>query len=178
MNFMCPVQEQSARCFFDQQLECIMSQPVFALYVHADLSMIENKFTEHGVQHLPIINADNHLVGVVSRRRLNKTLISRHGVDGQVIYSRRMDGRDSGSPVSCDELNRHIREEIMEQQPTVLKAESKVSEAVALMMSDKTDCIVITNILREVVGIVTRSDIIKFINRKLNEIETTLDSDA
>lgn len=98
-----------------------------------------------GCHHLPVLNADAHLIGIVSDRDCRTALNSPH-----ILRERWQD----------EELARRLEvRAIMTPAPIVIAPEAPAAQAAVLMLKNKISCL---PVMRDetLVGIVTRSDIL------------------
>jgi acetoin utilization protein AcuB len=105
---------------------------------------------EHQFKHLPVISAQNHLIGVLSDRDC------RHALNSPFILHERWQD---------EELTRTVTvRSVMTPAPIVVEPHQSADEAARLMLTHRIGCLPVM-LVESLVGIVTRSDmLIAFMN--------------
>ena len=144
----------------------IMQLRVHRLNVDDNLSRAVEMFTVHGVSHLPVVDDNNRLVGLLSHKYLYKTVSPRKFIEGEL-------DPDPGMVIEKDSyywkdmVDNYILRKIMLPNPPTLEPEDPVSAAVLLMAQRHAGCIFIINPSREVVGSLSDLDIVDFLAQSL-----------
>ena len=139
----------------DISLKEIMVTNVFSAHVNDPLSIVEKKFREHGIRHLPVVDDQKRVVGMFTQRDLLRCLSPHKTEDGYVFDKEQMD--------------RFILKYVMAKDPVVLSPDDTVAHVVDIMARDKFGCIPITDANRVLVGIVTQIDVLKCFARWLRK---------
>ena len=134
------------------KLKEIMTVKVVSIPINAPFSEVPKKFNMFNIRHLPVVDARNKLVGLMTQRDLYKIHSPRKLEDGSWYYDE-------------DELNDYILEDVMIRNPLAMNTEDCVGDALLEMVRNKYGCILIINSNQELCGIVTRVDILKMAAR-------------
>ncbi len=135
----------------DTPLKEIMVTKVITVRADEAFSHVEEKLRVNKIRHLPVVDKDNKLIGIITERDLYKAVSPRHTEDG-LVYDK-------------SQLDSFVLKRYMTENPLTLKPESPISEAVNLMATRKYGCIPIIYTDGALAGIVTQIDILKFVNR-------------
>jgi CBS domain-containing protein len=130
-----------------------MTWPVVTAGVDEHLSSIEEKFRMKGIRHLPIVDHENKVVGLVTQRDLYRILSPRLTETG-IYYDKPM-------------LDQFILKHVMTHNPLTLLPDDPLSKAVEIMARNKYGCIPIANGEGVIKGILTETDVLKFLARQL-----------
>ncbi len=131
------------------KVSAIMVSPVVTIRKSDDLHIVLDKFVTHDIRHLPVINEPGNVVGLISQRHLYKIHSPRRLEDGSWYYDK-------------DMLDTFILKNVMVPDPFLLQAENTLHEAMSAMAQSRFGCIPIVDRYRSPVGIITRSDILRF----------------
>lgn len=148
------------------KLNDIMSKPV-VIYEGAGFSMVEQKFIDHRIRHLPVVDDTNRLVGVISQRDVYRTISPRTTADDKVYYVREPIAESDDVYYDRQVLDDYILTSVMHKSPSVLGPDDSVEDAIHLMVAEKIGCVPIVNERYEPIGIVTRFDILKTLDEVL-----------
>ena len=130
------------------KLADIMSAKVISLDVNAPFSEVARKMKEYDIRHLPIINEGGNLVGLITQRMLYQIRSPRKLIDGEWYYDEEM-------------LNDIILKNVMEKDITSLSSDECMGKALIKMASTRCGCIPIVDRNNNLIGIVTRKDVLK-----------------
>lgn len=139
----------------------LMSSPVKTIQHTEPFSKAEELFVENRIRHLPVVDEDSKLIGVISQRDVYRAVAPRRFVDGTVHYREGIIV-DKDGYYEKDSLNKYILQYIMGKEPLVVTPDQPLAEAIDLMVRDKAGCVTVVNTSRHVVGIITRFDLLKF----------------
>lgn len=146
----------------------IMTHPVHVINEGADLAQVEQVFLDRRIRHLPVVDDEERIVGVITQRDLYRAVSPTRDAGGPSPL-------DSGALVEDTEhfynkqrLQDIALEQVMHQRPDVLYPEDPLGQALHLFAVRKIGCIPIISQRREVVGILTRHDVLKFFDAALN----------
>ena len=134
----------------------IMKSPVITVQLDEPFSHVEEKLRLKGIRHLPVVDHENKIVGLITQRDLYRTISPHRDEDGNAVY-------DSST------LDSFILKRIMTPNPATLTPDHKLALAVDLMATGHYGCIPIVDANKKIVGIVTETDILKFLSRLLKE---------
>ncbi len=127
-----------------------MTEKVLALRPDHDLSMLTRLMMEHNVRHVPIVDEEGDLVGLVSHRDLlRSSLIEQFEVPSMVEH------------LILEQLK--VRE-VMTCCVETVSPETDIREAAQLIWENKFGCLPVLN-GRRLVGILTESDFVRLIAR-------------
>lgn len=129
-------------------LKEIMTSPPIFVREDAPFSDVAEKIENKRIRHVPIVDKDNKLVGLMSQRDLYKIAPPHKLEDGEWFYDKEM-------------LNAVILRAVMTKNPFALKPDNTVGQAVTAMVEHKYGCIPIVDDKRTLLGIVTQIDILK-----------------
>jgi CBS-domain-containing membrane protein len=125
------------------QVKKHMSAPAITVRADSDYRMAFDVMRERGVHHLPVVDADGHLVGIVAQRDM---LIAAT--------------RHQNAPVEMAEVMR---------RPVIsTKADLQIVEAARLMMNQKIGCLPVVDAEATVLGVITESDLFEVFVRMLS----------
>ncbi len=143
-------------------LKDVMTSKIIPVYEDEELSTVEKKFIEGGLFYLPVINRSNQLVGLVSRKYLYKTHSPRRILSDEMKYTPGVI-IDGDSFYDQGALDGYILRGMMQSDPLILTPEKSLADVIKNMAQKKVGCIVIVNNKKEVLGIVTNQDVIKYL---------------
>ncbi len=126
----------------------LMTDDVKAVLDDDDLALVYDMMARGNFRHVPVVDSEDTLVGIVTHRDLLK------GALGQALEL----------PVSVQrELLRQMRvRDIMVQEPETVEPETALEEAAELMMLHKLGCLPVVEGGR-LAGIITESDFVRFV---------------
>ena len=124
----------------------LMSSEVFASNPGDTVAELRDLMYEHNVRHIPVVDTDGDLVGVVSQRDLlRNSLVEQSDVPGFLE----------------DEILRRLKvDELMVTDPESVDPESDIRRAADLMIENKYGCLPVVE-GRRLVGILTESDFVR-----------------
>ena len=126
----------------------IMVDKVIALREDDPFSHVEEKFRIFHIRHLPIVNEDHKLVGIITERDLYRISTPRKDEDGNLIYDK-------------ETLDAHILKKVMTQNPFALTPDHSVADIIFAMADQKYGSVPIVDKFNTLVGIVTQNDIFR-----------------
>lgn len=125
----------------------LMTDSVVAVGIHEDLAVLRDLMTEHNVRHIPVLDLDGELVGLVSHRDL-----LRHSVIEQ---------EDVPLHIEHAVLEKVKVWEIMISNVETVDPDMDLSEAARLMLENKYGCVPVVE-GRRLLGILTESDFVRY----------------
>lgn len=145
-----------------------MTHPVTVVCESADLSTVEQSFLKHKIRHLPVVDEEDRIVGVVSQRDLYRTISPTKDDHGPSPLTPGPLVEDGEFYYDTQRLHDFELSRVMHDRPEVLYPEDPLGKALRLFVNRKIGCIPIINPRREVVGILTRHDLLRFFDAALN----------
>jgi CBS domain-containing protein len=136
-----PQPEPTEVCFARE----IMTSPVFSVAPSATIQEITRIFTEKRFRHIPVVSPDGHLIGLVS--------------DRDVLRYRAVSGRNDAHPESKAVQTIMVRE-VLSASPS-----ARIRELAQVMLDERVGSMPIVDSADSLVGIITRSDIVRAIVR-------------
>lgn len=137
----------------DVCLKEIMASPVVTVRAGDSFSKVAEKLRAKGIRHLPVLDDHGRVVGLITQRDLYRTLSPRIAEDGFCYDPAMLDG--------------FILRRVMTPDPHTLGPEDSVAQAVGVMAMHKYGCIPVVDAEKKIVGIVTETDILKFVARTM-----------
>ena len=130
------------------RLKEIMIKNPITLNVDEPLIRVAQIFQEKDIRHLPIVNGQGILMGIISQRDLNRITSPKRAPNGDYLYD----------PA---ELTKYVLKNHTIEDVIALSPEDVLEKAVELMSANKLGCIPVIDHERKVVGILTIPDILK-----------------
>ena len=149
MNKTTPVQENSSE---GEELRVpvvrdLMTKDLFTLGQDDNLKTLEDVMKWRAIRHIPVVDEENHVVGLVTHRDLLKYSIS---------------GFANVAEEEKEALNKSISvSSIMKTNIQTISPELSLQEAAKMMLKYKFGCLPITE-NDKLVGIITEADFMKF----------------
>ena len=132
----------------ETRLEEIMTRPCISLKVNENFRTVPQKFKEFNIRHLPVVDEDHKLVGLITQRDLYKIQPPRRLIDGEWHYDDEM-------------LDSFVLEHVMRKDPFSMNTKESIGEALLQMVHNKYGCIPIVDDNKILIGIITQIDILK-----------------
>jgi CBS domain-containing membrane protein len=126
----------------------LMTADVLTLTARDNLASLYDLMDSRHIRHVPVVDDDDALVGIVSDRDLLRGAL----------------GEESSLPLSVRRqmLEQLKVEEIMNTEPMTVDAEQAAREAGELMMELKVSCLPVVDGSR-LIGIITESDFVRYV---------------
>jgi acetoin utilization protein AcuB len=142
----------------------IMTSPVRTIDINEPFATAEEIFVKEGIRHLPVVDAQNKLVGILSQRDVYRAISPRRFMDDSIVYR---DGIivDKDGYYEKESLNHYILKHIMRRQPQSVTPDQLAANAVHIMNLDKVGSVPVVDSEKHVLGIVTRTDVLKFLSK-------------
>ena len=130
----------------ERQVRDLMTERVFTLRENDRLLDLEELMSSKHVRHVPIVDRDGELVGLVTHRDLARGVL----------------GRMDDLPIGVEEdiLRRRRIGEIMVTDPDTIEPDTPLREAAETMLENKIGCLPVTEGTR-LVGILTEADFVR-----------------
>ena len=124
----------------------LMTETVHTLTPKDDLASLYDLMDSRRVRHVPIVDSEGEIVGLVTDRDLSKTAL---GAVEELPLS-----------VERDILRRRRIRDIMATEPDVIEPDARLQEAAAILLENKVGCLPVVEGLR-LVGIITEADFVR-----------------
>ena len=129
-------------------LKEIMTKDPVTLNIDESFCRVAQIFQEKDIRHLPIVNSQGLILGIISQRDLNRIASPKKGPNGEYLYD----------PA---ELTKYILKQHVIQKVFSLSPEDTLEKAVEIMAEKKLGCMPITDPDGKVIGIVTVTDLLR-----------------
>lgn len=126
----------------------IMVDKVITIRVDEPFSHVEKKLNEFHIRHLPVVDKDYKLVGIITQRDLFRTCPPRKDQEGNLVYDQ-------------ETLDGYILEYVMTKNPLTLTPAHTAADALLFLVDKKFGCIPIVDKYNLLCGIVTQVDILR-----------------
>lgn len=141
----------------DILLKEIMTKPAVTVNVAERFSVVERRLREKKIRHIPVVDNDKHVVGLMSQRDLYRIAPPRKTSEGEAYDPEYLDG--------------FILSHVMTKSIQTLCEHNTLKDAVYLMVDQKLGCIPIVDKGERISGIVTKGDVLKFLSRAFRRAE-------
>lgn len=138
------------------KLKDVIAPKVIAINVDEPFSHVEEKMREFCIRHLPIVDKDNKLVGIITQRDLYRIQSPHKDEDGNWFYDKEL-------------LDTHILKYVMTPDPFTLSFDNHLSDALLHMVDRKYGCIPIVDEGKMLLGVITQIDILNIAAQILRE---------
>ena len=133
--------------------ELMVKNPA-TLDIDAPFRKVAELFLAKRIRHLPVLDKEKKLVGIISQRDLNQVAAPRRTLEGEYIYD-------------TDILDRFILQRIMVKEVAALKADDTLSKALELLIDRKIGCIPIIDHDNRVIGILSYIDVLQAVRNEI-----------
>lgn len=137
-------------------LKEIMTKDPVTLNIDESFCRVAQIFQEKDIRHLPIVNAQGLILGIISQRDLNRIASPKKGPNGEYLYD-------------PEELTKYVLKQHVIQKVSSLSPEDTLEKAVAIMAEKKLGCMPIVDPSGKVIGIVTVTDLLKLFLKTIRE---------
>lgn len=124
----------------------LMTEKVYTLKARENLETLYDLMDSRRVRHVPILDNEGELVGLVTDRDLSRTAL---GAVEELPLS-----------VERDILRRRRIRDIMVTEPDTIEADASLSDAAELLLENKVGCLPVVEGLH-LVGIITEADFVR-----------------
>jgi CBS domain-containing protein len=129
-------------------LKDIMKKPPITIRVNDPFAKTVELMGKYSIRHLPVIDSNGLLVGIISQRDVNRAASPRRAPEGKYVYD-------------TAELDKLILANVMSTQVGTLSANHTLEDAANLMAQKKYGCIPVVDENNHVIGIVSTVDIMQ-----------------
>ena len=130
------------------RMKDIMSTKLISIHTDAPFREVPRKMLEFRIRHLPVVDKNNKLVGLMTQRDLYKIQPPRRLMDGTDFYDE-------------EALNNILLPHVMIKNPFAMHPDDSIGDALLKMVHDKYGCIPVVDRQGALCGIVTQIDILK-----------------
>jgi CBS domain-containing membrane protein len=123
-----------------------MTEKVFTLRPKDDLATLYDLMDSRHVRHVPIVDAEGEIVGLVTHRDLSRSALG--PLD------------DLPLSVERDELRRRKVRDIMATEPDTIEPDAPLQDAAQMLLENKIGCVPVVEGLH-LVGILTEADFVR-----------------
>ena len=125
----------------------LMTQKVYSLTPRDDLYAAQNLMDEHNIRHLPVVDDDMDLVGLVTTRDL----------------LRAASPKDDDLPIEMRQARMHEEtvSEWMTEEVATIEPDDDLAEAAGMLLENKFGCLPVVEGSR-LTGILTEADFVRF----------------
>ena len=135
-------------------LKDVMVTKPYTLNIDDHFSTVEEYFHLYNIRHLPILDKDGILKGIITQRDLYRIRSPRKTMEeGEEVYDK-------------VDLNGFILKYVMTKDPVTLHPEDTLAEAINVMVTQKYGCIPIVNDENKLLGIVTQIDVLRAVAKE------------
>ena len=127
-----------------------MTKDVVAVQVDEPFSHVESKMRTHHIRHLPVVNEQNQVVGIITQRDFYHAYSPRKTLEGNDFFDE-------------DELDQIILKNAMTADPRTLRPNDTIAEVIKIMAEHKYGALPVVDEKKRLLGIVSQIDILKFI---------------
>lgn len=126
----------------------LMTEEVFSISAQEDLIKLNDLMEDIHSRHVPVVDEDGNVVGLVSQRDLTRSALD---LEGNLPEAQQR------------ELLKSMRvEEVMTVEPQTAEPDQNLAEAARIMLDNKLGCLpVVEN--EHLVGILTEADFVKYV---------------
>lgn len=126
----------------------LMTEQVLSIGADEDLEKLNSLMGDIHVRHVPVVDDDGEVIGIVSQRDLLRSALDTIGVLPQAEQK--------------DLLTQTTVREIMVADPETVEAIQDIDEAGQIMLDNKLGCLPVVDGTR-LIGILTEADFVKFL---------------
>jgi len=129
----------------------IMVTKLITVGIDAPFSQVWDIFSSQRIRHLPVVNQDKKLKGLITQRDFYRIVPSRKDVEGD------------GSFYVKEDLDKFILQKVMIDKVATLFPQDTLGMAINMMVQKKYGCIPIVDEKGLLLGILTQTDALKAI---------------
>jgi CBS domain-containing protein len=140
----------------------IMTTKVYSVRDNAELSEAVRIISDHNLTHLPVVDGNNKVLGILSHMYIYKTQAPRRFIEGEMTAAPDMVIDGDGFYLK-ETIDRYRIKTIMKKDPMTLGREESLALALHAMANYRIGCIPVVDERKNLVGIITNQDIISFL---------------
>jgi acetoin utilization protein AcuB len=123
----------------------VMTKNVVTIDKDADISTAQEKLSKHRIRHLPVVNENNLLIGIVTDRDIRSALPSSQSAD-----------RDSTAKIASSKV-----EEIMTKSPISISPLDTIQDALLLLQKKRFGALPVVDDQGKLIGIISTRDLLR-----------------
>jgi len=131
-------------------LKDVMINKVYTINIDEPFSRVWDIFRSLGVRHLPVVDDNGILQGIVTQRDLYRIVSPHRTMEGELVYDK-MD------------LDKHILKYVMTKEVVTLSPDDTLRAALELMINSRYGCIPVVDENKYLAGIITQIDVLKMV---------------
>ena len=135
-------------------ISSFMILPPIILNYNESFSKVEEILRTRGIKHLPILDENGRLGGLITLSDLYRTCSPRRTISGDYVYDK-------------SQLDNFILKNVMTKNPSTLKAHNTLKDVLEIMTMRGFGCLPIVDDDRRIIGIVTQTDIVRIVSSVL-----------
>lgn len=148
------------------KIDDVMFKPPISVNETDDFSIVQQKFVDHKLYYLCVINDKRELVGTISQKYLYKAQSPRRMLSNDLEYSPEII-IDGDSFYTKEILDSYILSNIMNRNLRTLNADQSMADAVSMMANNHIGCIPIVDEKNKLDGLITEQLVVKFLSDQL-----------
>jgi CBS domain-containing membrane protein len=129
-------------------LSRVMAAPPVCIHINDPFSRVEELLRVHRIRHLPVVDENRVLCGLITQTDLYRTVSPFRSIDGELFYNKEL-------------LDGYLLESAMTKNVTTLTAEDDLASAIGIMVKKRFGCVPIIDVKHRLLGIITQIDILK-----------------
>lgn len=141
----------------------LMTRNLFACRATQTLDKVEEFMKKGRIRHIPVVDENGGLVGLLTHRDLLQACISSFAASSEIGLKRFLQGKKIG--------------EVMRRNITVASPDMDLRDAAALMMKEKLGCLPVLE-GSKLVGIITEADFMNLAWEALDANKSDTETDA
>ena len=128
----------------------LMTREVVTIDANESLSLADDIMQLGRIRHMPVVDEDQNLIGIISQRDLFRGALA-----AALGFGRHAQDKMLGSLRA---------KEIMHSEVLTIHPDASIEEAADIMLTRKVGCLVVTE-AQQIVGILTESDFVRLVAR-------------
>jgi acetoin utilization protein AcuB len=130
----------------------VMTRNVVTIDKDADISQAQEKMSKHLFRHLPVVDENNHLIGIVTDRDIRSVLPSSHLAQ-------------ENRPEECKSFSKFRIKDIMTKNPVAISPLDTIQDALILLHKKHFGALPVVVEQQKLIGIISVRDLLReFIN--------------
>lgn len=140
----------------------IMTRTVFTIQRDEAFSKIAEMFVMKRIRHLPVVDKEGRIAGIISKRDLFRTAAPRRPISDDNEYSPDKVIDVGGFFYDKAVLDSYILENVMTKNVLTLYAHNTIADALRFIVSKHIGSLVIVDENDHPIGIITRQDLLEY----------------
>ncbi len=144
---------------FNSKISDIMNKGVFFVDVNETIKKADEIMREEKIKHLPVVEGSKY-IGIITERNIMEYTLRN-------LY----DAEDNLGELSQNQILDF--QKIITRQEHVIFPEDSVAKAIKLMAKYRLDCLPVVDWQKNLLGIITTTDIMLFVHKLMEEYEAS-----